>query len=132
MGDNFLKGQQANFKKGRDLSLAEAVRPRLWVRPEIISTVYTAVPSGCEQYVEGEILDAAVDRREAQVSLLRGHRKAGWIEGEGAQKLLETLVQSGVRSLIRVKITEVGELSGMAKVVISEQQYEDTNTFQHM
>lgn len=131
MGDNFLKGQQANFKKGRDLSMAEAGRPRLWVRPEIVSTVYTAVPSGCEHYVEGEGLNATVDRTEAHVSLLRGHRKVGCIEGEGAQKLLETLVQAGVPNLIKMKITEVGELSGMAKIMISEQQYEDTNTFQH-
>src|SRR5688500_13317131 len=74
MGDNFLKRQAQNFKKGRELATGEMNQPTLFSRPEIITTTYSAVPVEQCQLQTGEVLTAFASEDGNQVTLARGHR----------------------------------------------------------
>lgn len=118
MGDNFLKRQARNFKKGRDLATAELNEPTLYDRPEVINTVYTAIPGQECQFTNGETLFVVASEDGQSAILARGHKSIGRIEGDGAKALLAALNETGAAGMAQVKITEVSGLSGIGKAVI--------------
>ncbi len=122
MGDNFLKRQTNNFKKGRDLATAELSKPTLFARPEVMNTVYSAVPNdGCAFQV-AERLIAIVSENGEKAVLARGHQAVGCIEGDGAQALLAALGERGTAGMAKVEITEVSALSKVGKAIIVNEE----------
>src|SRR5690606_40798962 len=77
----FLKRQARNFKKGRDLATAELKEPTLYDRPEVINTVYTAIPSHECQFINGEtlVLVASEDGRRSEERRVGKGCRSGWI-----------------------------------------------------
>lgn len=118
MGDNFLKRQAQNFKKGRELATGEMSQPTLFSRPEVVTTTFSAVPSDKCQLQSGEVLTAYASEDRSQVTLTRGHMTVGRIEGDGATSLLGALSEQAAGGIAQVQITEVSDLSGMGKAVI--------------
>jgi hypothetical protein len=118
MGDNFLKQQTQNFKKGRELATGEMNQPPLFSRPEIVTTTYSAVPAKQCQLRSGEVLTALATEDGNEVTLTRGHRSIGRIEGDGAKSLLAALGDRVTGGIAQVQITEVSGLSGVGKAVI--------------
>ena len=118
MGDNFLKRQVRNFKKGRDLATAEMSLPTLFDRPEVVSTVYTASPAANCQFDGGETLLAVAAEDGQSAVLARGFKNVGRIDGDAAKSLLSALCEPGSGGVVQVRITEVSGLSGVAKAVI--------------
>lgn len=122
MGDNFLKRQARNFKKGRDLATAELSEPTLFPRSEVLSTVYTARPSENCQFSNGETLYVVASNDGQSAVLARGHQTVGRIDGDGAKNLLAALNESAATGIAEVRITEVSGLSGIAKAVFVKDQ----------
>jgi hypothetical protein len=118
MGDNFLKRQAQNFKKGRELATGDMSQPTLLSRPEIVTTTYSAVPGAQCQLQSGEVLTAFASDDGSQVALARGHKNVGRIEGDGAKSLLGALSERATGGITQVQITEVSGLSGIGKAVI--------------
>ena len=58
MGDNFLKQQADNSRRGRDRAVAELEKPTLFSRPEIINTTYPIRPAEGVVFEIGEVLNA--------------------------------------------------------------------------
>ena len=121
MGDNFLRQQAKNFRKGRDLAMVEMEMPRLFGRPEHISTVYAAKPCDGERYQEGESLLALPGHETDKVGLCRGHTTIGYIDGDGAKVLARALRRPDSPGAAMMRVSSVGELSGTAKVELVEQ-----------
>jgi hypothetical protein len=120
MGDNFLKQQARNFKKGRDLAAAELGEPSLFERDEILQTVYTAVPSENCTLVAGETLTVVASDDGQTADLARGHQRVGRVEGDAARSLLRVLTQNESAGIARVFITEVSGISGAAAAVVNK------------
>jgi len=121
MGDNFLRQQAKNFRKGRDLAMADIEMPRLFARPEHISTVYAAKPCEGEGYEEGESLLALLGHESDTIGLCRGHTRIGYIEGDGAKVLARALRKPDSPGAAMMRVSSVGELSGAAKIELVEQ-----------
>ncbi len=118
MGDNFLKRQARNFRKGRDRAKAEQRQRVLFNRPEVLDTIYTAQPERNCRFQSGETLLAVVSEDGQRIVLARGHERTGHVEGDGAQSLAQALIEGGGGGVTEVRITEVSGLSGSAKAVI--------------
>jgi len=120
MGDNFLKRQAENFKKGRDLAIDDLSQPTLWNRPEFVQTIFTAVPGKECQLRSGEVLTVYASEDGNTATLARGHRSVGHIGEDGAKLLLGALSEKGSGGIAQVQVTEVSGLSGFGKAVIVE------------
>ena len=120
MGDNFLKRQAENFKKGRDLAIGELGQPTLWSQPEVVQTVFTAIPGQNCKLESGEVLTVYPSADATSVSLVRGHRIVGRIGGDAGISLLGVLNKPGTGGMAHVKVTDVSGLSGVGKAVIVE------------
>lgn len=118
MGDNFLRRQTANFRKGRDQSAVDINNPTLFSRPEVSSTIYSVRPIESFAIKDGETLFVTPSADSERAVVARGHVEVGVIDGDGAKVLLDALKSSGV-GLAKVQITEVSVLSGMAKGVLA-------------
>jgi hypothetical protein len=118
MGDNFLKRQAQNFKKGRETAADEISQATLFPRPEIVTTIYSAVPQEQCQLESGEVLTAIASDDGSQVTLARGHQNIGRIEGDSAKSLLAALSERAMGGIAKVQITEVSGLSGIGKAMI--------------
>jgi hypothetical protein len=118
MGENVLKGQVQNFKKGSDRSLKDMAAPTLFDRPDIVSTVYTAAPvDGCI-VAEGDRLEAHAAADGRCIHLVKGHVCVGRIEGDGGKVLLDALREPGSPGIVPMKVTGVSAVSGFLKAVI--------------
>ncbi len=119
MGENVLKGQVETFKKGTDRSLKDLATPTLFDRPDIVSTVYTAVPlDGCSVAI-GDQLEAHAAADGGFVHLVKGHLSVGRIEGDGGKVLLGALRESGSPGVVPMRVTGVSSLSGFFKAVLA-------------
>ena len=120
MGENVLKGQVESFKKGTDRSLKDMATPILFDRPDIVSTVYTAVPvDGCS-VGEGDRLEAHAAADGHCVHLVKGHLSVGWIEGDGGKVLLDALREPGNPGVVPMRVTGVSAVSGFFKAVLAD------------
>lgn len=118
MGDNFLLRQIGNFRKRRNLAMADMVKPVLYERPQSISTVFTVKPLAEERCENGEALLVLPDNSEERVAVVRGHRKIGYVDGDGGKILRDTLTAPNSAGMTAIRVLNVSTLSGMAKVQV--------------
>jgi hypothetical protein len=118
MGENVLKGQVQNFKKGSDRSLKDMAAPTLFDRPDIVSTVYTAAPADGCVVAEGDRLEAHAAADGRCIHLVKGHVCVGRIEGDGSKVLLDALRGPGSPGTVPMRVTGVSAVSGFLKAVI--------------
>jgi hypothetical protein len=119
MGENVLQGQVKSFKKGADRSLQTMAAPRLFNRPEIVSTTYMAAPLEGRSVHEGDQLDAHASADGQHVHLAQGHIPVARIQGDGAKPLLDALRETGSPGVVRMKVTSVSAVSGFIKAVVA-------------
>lgn len=101
MGENVLKGQVKDFKKGSDRSLRDMATPTLFDRPDIMSTVYTAAPVEAGGVAKGDRLEAHAAADGHSVLLVKGHVTVGRIEGDGAKSLLDAALSLALTKFLR-------------------------------
>lgn len=120
MGENVLKGQVKDFKKGSDRSLKDMATPKLFDRPDIMSTVYTAAPVEGGGVVKGDRLEAHAAANGRSVLLVKGHVTVGRIEGDGAKSLLDALREPGNPGVVTMRVRKVSSVSGFIEAVVDD------------
>lgn len=126
MGDNFLRQQVRNFKKRRDLALAELRTPELFERTAVMTTTYTGHAVPREAFRNDELLYAAFSDDRCRVLLVRGNRIVGEVKGDGATMLAETLSNVNSCGILIVRVTHVAPVSGVAQVrIVGNRQHDD-------
>lgn len=118
MGENVLKGQVKDFKKGTDRSLKGMATPTLFDRPDIMSTVYTAAPVDAEGVAKGDCLEAHAAADGSSVILVKGHVTVGRIESDGAKSLLDALREPGNPGVVTMRVRKVSSVSGFIEAVV--------------
>ena len=120
MGENVLKGQVKDFKKGSDRSLKDMATPTLFDRPDIMSTVYSAAPVEECGVAKGDRLEAHAASDGRSVLLVKGHVTVGRIEGDGAKSLLDALREPGNPGVVTMRVRKVSSVSGFIEAVIDD------------
>ncbi|MFL5329179.1 MAG: hypothetical protein ACJ8C4_09700 [Gemmataceae bacterium] len=120
MGENVLKGQVENFKKGSDRSLKNMATPTLFGRPDIMSTVYTAAPLGGSEVAAGDHLEGHAAANGRCIHLVNGHKVIGKIDGDGAKSLLDALRAPGHPGVTPMMVRKVSSVSGFIEVVVDD------------
>jgi hypothetical protein len=120
MGENVLKGQVKDFKKGTDRSLKDMATPTLFDRPDIMSTVYTAAPVGGSGVAKGDRLEAHATADGWCVRLVKGHVIVARIEGDGAKSLLDALRAPGSPGVVTMRVRKVSSVSGFIEAVVDD------------
>ena len=119
MGENVLKGQVKDFKKGTDRTLKDMATPTLFDRPDIMSTVYTAAPVD-GGVTKGDRLEAHAAADGRSVHLVKGHVVVARIEGDGAKSLLDALREPGSPGVVTVRVRKVSSVSGFIEAVVDD------------
>jgi hypothetical protein len=114
MGDNFLKQQVRNFKKGRDKALEELSEPTLYSTPDLLGKTYPVFEVSGQTITAEDVLLAVPSRTPGRVELVRGTCHVGFAEGETAAPILA--VAGGIGVYVRVE--SKNDLSGVAQVRI--------------
>ena len=114
MGDNFLKQQVRNFKKGRDKALGKLSEPTLYTTPETMGKTYPVFEVNGQTVTTQDTLLAVPSKTPGRVELVRGTCHVGFAEGETAKPLLAAA--GGVGVYVRVETRN--DLSGVAQVRI--------------
>ena len=120
MGDNFLRQQVKNFKRGRDLAMQECASPTLFERPDVVRTLFTVTPCNGLPFEVGESLLAVAANGSHKIAVMRGYERVGAIEGDSARALLEADCDLPSLGVAEVRVVEISGLSGIAKVEIKE------------
>jgi hypothetical protein len=118
MGDNFLKQQVRNFKKGQDRATNELSRRRLVDHPELVRTAYPVSEINGYSLNVGDVLLVIPSPIAGQVDLALGTRHVGTSEGDAATALRSALVEPNGPGGILVEVISKGGLSGVAQVRI--------------
>lgn len=114
MGDNFLKQQARNFKKGRDKALDKLSKPTLFTTPETLGKTYPMFEVNGQSFTTDEVLIALPSKTQGRIEFVRGTCHVGFSEGETAAPLLAATGGVGVY----VKVESKNDLSGVAQVRI--------------
>lgn len=114
MGDNFLKQQVRNFKKGRDKALDSLSKPTLFSAPELHDRTFPVLEVNGYAFASGDVLLAVPSRTPGRIEVMRGTHHVGFAEGEVAKPLLDALDGIGVY----VEVESRNDLSGVAQVRI--------------
>jgi hypothetical protein len=114
MGDNFLKQQVRNFKKGRDKALDSLSKPTLFATPETLGRTFPVFEVNGYAFTPQDMLLAVPSRTPGRVEIVRGTHHVGFAEGDVAKPLLD--VTNGVGVYVRVESRN--DLSGVAQVRI--------------
>lgn len=120
MGDNFLRQQVKNFKRGRDLAMRESADPVLFERPDVVRTFFTVTLCNGKPFEVGEPLLAVAANGAQRIAVMRGYERVGAINGDSARALLQVDRDLSSMGVTEVRVVETGGLSGVAKVEISE------------
>jgi hypothetical protein len=120
MGENVLKGQVKDFKKGTDRSLTNMATPTLFHRPDIMSTVYTAAPVEDRGVTMGDRLEAHASPDGRCVNLVKGHVTVARLEGDGAKSLLEALRAPNTPGVVTMSVRKVSSVSGFIEAVVDQ------------
>jgi hypothetical protein len=114
MGDNYLKQQVRNFKKGRDKALDKLTEPTLFATPETMGKSYPVFEVNGQTATPQEQLLAVPSKTPGRVELVRGACHIGFAEGEAARPLLAAAGGAGVY----VQVESRSDLSGVVQVRI--------------
>lgn len=114
MGDNFLKQQVRNFKKGRDKALDKLSQPTLYTTPETVGKTFPVFEANGQAVTTDDVLLAVPSRTPGRVELVRGTCHVGYAEGETAAPILAAANGVGVY----VRVESKNDLSGVAQVRI--------------
>lgn len=114
MGDNFLKQQVRNFKKGRDKALDRLSEPTLFTTPETVGKTHPVFEVSGHTVTTGEVLLAVPSRTPGRMELVRGTCHVGYADGETAAPILAAAGGVGVY----VRVESKNDLSGVAQVRI--------------
>ncbi len=114
MGDNFLKQQVRNFKKGRDKALEKLNLPTLFTIPEVMGKSYPVFEINGQTATPQERLLAVPSKTHGRVELVRGSCHVGFADGDAAKPLLAATAAVG----IYVQVESRNELSGVIQVRI--------------
>lgn len=118
MGENVLKGQVKNFKKGRDRAMEKMGQPTLFDRPDVVTVIYTAAPVDGRNVAQGDRVHAHIAADCQSVRLAKGHEVVGDVTGDGATTLLRALGEPGSPGCAPMNVVEVSPVSGFIKVVV--------------
>jgi hypothetical protein len=123
MGDNFLRQQVSNARRRRDRAAGDLQKPSLFDRPELVKTSYTVNPLNEHRFAEGDLLYGVASRKGRHIDVTDGSRKLGCCDGDSAQALRDELSKPGGMIAIRMRVCEVGVLSGAAQVrIVAEEE----------
>ncbi len=122
MGDNFLRQQVRNDKRRRDRMAGDLKKPPLFIRPELVQSSYPVHPLNGHKFVEGDTLYGVASRKGQHIDVTDGHWKLGYSDGEAAKALRDELSKPGGSGVIKMQITEVGILSGVAQARIIDSE----------
>lgn len=114
MGDNFLKQQVRNFKKGRDKALDKLAEPTLFTTPDTMGKSYPFFEINGQTISPQDALLAVPSKTPGRVELLRGTCHVGFAEGEAANPFLAAAGGAGVY----VQVESRNDLSGVVQVRI--------------
>ena len=114
MGDNFLRQQVHNFKKGRDKALEKLTGPTLFTVPEMMGKSYPVFEVNGQTATPQERLLAVPSKTLGRVELVRGTCHVGFAEGDAAKQLLAATGDAGVY----VQVESRNDLSGVIQVRI--------------
>lgn len=116
MGDNFLKQQVRNFKKGRDRAMDDLGQRKLFQHPELVRTTYPVCEVNGHSINVGDVLLAVPSSVEGRVDLALETRHVGTSEGDAAMALRSALVGPNGAGGVLVEVISKGGLSGVAQV----------------
>jgi hypothetical protein len=114
MGDNFLKQQVRNFKKGRDKALELLSSPSLFSLPEEFHRLYPAFDAAGQTINESDVLIAIPSKTIDKIDLIRGTYQVGFVEGDPAILLMELMGKVG----LLVQVDSKDHLSGVSQIRI--------------
>jgi hypothetical protein len=114
MGDNFLKQQVRNFKKGRDKALDTLSKPTLFITPEALSKTFPVFEVNGYTFTPKDVLLAVPSRIPGKIEIMRGTHHVGFAEGEIAKPLIDAANGVGVY----VQVESRNDLSGVGQVRI--------------
>ena len=120
MGDNFLKQQVRNFKKGQDRATNDLSRRKLFDQPEIVRTKYPVSEVNGKSLNVGDVLLALPSAVEGRVDLALGAHHVGVSEGDAAAALRSALAGPNGPGGVFVQVVSKGGLSGVAQVQIKD------------
>lgn len=120
MGDNFLKQQVRNFKRGQDRAMSELGRRTLFDRPELVTSAYPVSEVNGHSISEGEEFLALPSREEGRIDFVLGNHLVGCSEGDAARALREVLDGPNGLGGVTVQVISKSELSGVAQVRIKD------------
>ncbi len=118
MGDNFLKQQVRNFKKGQDRATNELSRRKLFDHPELVRTAYPVNEINGHSLNVGDVLLAIPSPIAGQVDLALGMHHVGTSEGDAPTALRSALAEANGPGGVMVEVISKGGLSGVAQVRI--------------
>lgn len=118
MGDNFLRQQVSNAKRRRDRAAGDLQRPGLFARPELVQTTYEVCPHNGHEFAVGDLIYGVASRKGQHIEVTDGSRKLGYAEGDSSKALRDELSKPGGLTAIRLRVCEVGALSGVAQARI--------------
>src|SRR6266568_8034087 len=96
MGDNFLKQQVRNFKKGRDKALDSLSKPTLFTALQALGRTFPVFEVNGYAFTSQDVLLAVPSRTPGRVEIVRGTHHVGFAEGEVAKPLLDATDGVGV------------------------------------
>ncbi len=118
MGDNFLRQQVHNAKRRRDRAASDLKNSGLFISPELVHTTYPVTPHNGHEFAVGDLIYGVASRNGQHINVTDGQRKLGISEGDSAKALRDELSKPGGLTAIRMRVCEVGVLSGVAQARI--------------
>ena len=113
MGDPYRKQQVKNARKRWEEARRQAAEPRLPARAMLKDTKLALIPDNGTEYVCGETLWVMAD--EVSLKVVRdGYFHVGHVAGEVATQLRAAFEAEGKTNVLKVLVTEVAGLSGVA------------------
>lgn len=123
MGDNFLRQQVSYAKRRRDRAAGDLSKPDLFVTPELVQATYTVEPHDGHEFAVGDLIYGVASRKGQNIEVTDGCRKLGSSEGDSAKALRDELSKPGGITVIRMRVCQVGSLSGVAQAqIVSEKE----------
>ena len=118
MGDNYLRQQVSNAKRRRDRAAGDLKKLGLFMRPELVQTTYSISPVNGHEFSVGDEVYGVASRKGQHIYVTDGQRRLGFAGGDSAHALRDELSKPAGPTAIRMRVCEVGALSGEAQARI--------------